>query len=84
MNKRMNQRDCRLSKERRTDPIFFGYQDDLAPIRIQSKETVLLLSTRNLGHGNAPLKEIWYGDVGSGCELFEGDIVGVILISNEG
>jgi len=80
----MNQRDCRISKERRTDPMFFQFQDDLALIRIQSEETVLLLSTRNLGHGNAHLKEIWYGDVHSGCELFEGNVMGVILISNEG
>ena len=84
MNKRLNEWDCRLSKERRTDTIFFRCQDDVALIRIQSEENDLLLSTRNLGHRDARLKEIWYGDVRSGCGLFEGIVMGVILISNEG
>jgi hypothetical protein len=56
----------------------------LALIRIESEEDDLLLSTGNLGHRDAGLKEIWYGDVRSGCELFGGIVVGVILVSKEG
>ena len=80
----MDQWDCRLSKKRRTDPVFSQFHDDLALIWIQSEEAVLLLSTRNLGHGSAPLKETWYGDVRSGCELSVGSVMGVILVRDEG
>jgi len=68
-------------KKTRTDLVVLGLPNDLALIRVQSEDDVLLLFSRYLDHRCTDLKEIW------DCNVRNGRILGngiIILISDGG
>ena len=83
-DKIMDQTDCRHVKEGHTDPMLFGFPDNLAAIRIQSEDDILLLFAGHLDHGCAPLKDKWDCDICHGCARRHRNVVANIVISNRG
>ena len=82
--KRLDQEDCRRVKKIRTDPMLFGFPYNLAPIRIQSENDILLLFTRDFDHGCALLKDSWDCDVRYGCAMRHRNVMGIVITSNGG
>jgi hypothetical protein len=64
--------------------MLFGFPDDLALIRIQSDDDILLLFTGHLDHGCAILKDSWDFDIRRGWAMHHKNVMGDIIISNGG